>query len=162
MKLENLKRYNTLHRLASLLYQLQSQKPVEHPYRKRLSQRLQHPQYEALLDLLIRQITLLNRHNRHKENGIYQSEQSDLTAALGLLKGDLRSSTMASPYLAIALDLLQKKIKNKQTFRRSDLCTILRCSKTHGHRIIERLKECQKTKQVGGTSWGGYYYELVE
>ena len=125
------KRYNRLHRLASLLYELQSQRPVEHPYRKVIAQRLQHPQYEALLDLLVRQITLLNRHNRLNEGGIYQSEKADLTAALGLLKGDLRSSTMVSPYLAIALDTLERKLGKQRTFRRSDMQRVLKLSLIH-------------------------------
>lgn len=154
------KRYNRLHRLASLLYELQSQRPVEHPYRKVIAQRLQHPQYEALLDLLVRQITLLNRHNRLNEGGIYQSEKADLTAALGLLKGDLRSSTMASPYLAIALDTLERKLGKQRTFRRSDMQRVLKCSKTQAHRIVNHLEACGKLKQVGGTPSLGFYYRL--
>jgi hypothetical protein len=156
------KRYHQLLELASLLYVLQQQDAVVHPWKSLLADRLKSIPHAELGDVLIRQMTLLNRHNRIREKGAYQSEHNDLLMALRLLQGEYRYKTLLSPRLQLAYTRLKSRLGIDQLFRRTDVERITGYKKTESHRIIKLLEQCDKIEQVGGSRRSGFYYQLRE
>lgn len=156
------KRYHQLLRLAGLLFDLQEQQPVNHPYKDLLSERLQSRVHEELADLLIRQFTLLNRVHRIKEKGAYQSEEQDLLMALQIMLAELKSATLISPGLQASLVKLNNHLKTGMLFQRKDVQRITGYSKTQSWRLIQLLEQAEKIRRVAGSPNTGYYYEIIQ
>ena len=154
------KRYYRLLSLLSLLYELQPQCRVKHDYKEELKSRLSHRKYVELLDLLIRQVTILNRVYRLEENGVYQSEQSDLVIALQLLERDIKLDTFVNPTVRLVYEQLRQKIGSDRLFTSRELSRITGYSKTGSHELLHRLLACEKIEKMGGDRRIGYYYQL--
>lgn len=156
------KRYYRLLSLLSLLYELQPKCRVKHSYKKELQERLSSRKYVELLDLLIRQMTILNRAYRLKEKGIYKSEKEDLVLALQLLERDIKLDTFVNPTMRLVYEQLQKKIGSHRLFTRTEVERITGYSKSSSSRLIRRLWSCGKLERLGGSRKTGYYYQLRE
>lgn len=153
-------RYYTLLRLARLLYELQAQAPVIHPWKSLLVERLKSQPHAELGDLLIRQMTLLNRTQREQVKGAYQSEQVDLLMALQLLQQEYQQGTLLSPRLQLAYTRLVNRLGTDRLFRRKDVEQITGYAKTSAHHLVKALERCDKLERVGGTAQAGYFYRL--
>ncbi len=154
-------RYHKLLWLLRVLYEAQPQAAVSHPYKEKLAERLGSPGHVELADLLIRQITLLNRMYRMRENGVYRSEQQDLVIVINLLHGELKTGTMLNPLMQLAFSKLKRVIGYHRMFTRKDVQRITGYRKTQSYQLIKRLEICELIKQVGGSKTRGYYYEII-
>jgi len=156
------KRFNELLELARLLYELQPQQAVHHPWKVILQERLGSRPHAELGDILIRQMTLLHRHDRLEDKGAYQSEEEDLVLALQLLEGEYRNNTLLSPRLRLIYMRLKSRLAPGQVFKRKDVERITGYKKTQSQRILQKLVQCDKIERLGGNAPRGYYYRLVE
>ena len=156
------KRYDQLLELARLLYELQPQEAVVHAWKEALRERLGSRPHAELGDVLIRQMTLLHRHDRVYEKGAWQSELPDLVAALGLLEGEYKYGTLLSPRLQLVYSRLLSRLGKDQVFRRRDVERITGYRKTESHRILKLLEQCDRVERVSGSANRGYFYRLRE
>jgi len=154
--------YHKLLRLARLLYELQPQEAVVHSWKGLLHERLRSHAHAELGDLLIRQMTLLNRTNRVFEKGAYHSEQADLLMALQLLQREYKKGTLLSPSIRMAYARLLEQLGTDRVFRRSDVERITGYKKTSAHHLVKVLERCGKMDKVGGTAQAGFFYQLKE
>ncbi len=159
-KLRMEKRYYRLLGLLSMLYELQPQAGVKHGYKEQLQERLKSRKYVELLDLLIRQVTLLNRTYRLKEQGVYQSERSDLVIALQLLERDIKVETMVSPALRLVYEQLRHGIGMDRVFTSREVMKLTGYGKSGVSDLLRKLAACSKLERKGGNRKIGYYYQL--
>ena len=156
------KRYSRLLRVQSLLYELQGQARVRHDYKPLLLERLSSRKYVELVDMLVRQLTLLNRSYRIKENGVYRSEKSDLVVALNLLERDVKSETLLNPSLLLCYEQLRRVIGYDRMFTSREVSRVTGYKKTSTMHILRKLVGCDKIRKVGGNRHTGYFYELIK
>ncbi len=156
------RRYYRLLQLTSLLYELQSQDRVRHDYKQEIASRLQSRSYTELLDLLIRQMTLLNRVYRQKENGVYKSERSDLVMAIQLLESDLKGQTLINPVIHLCYERIKKRLGSNRIFTRRDIEKLTGYKRTRSLQILRTLESSEKIERKGGNRRTGYYYQLVD
>jgi len=156
------KRFYQLLQLARLLHELLPQQAVQHSWKEVLRQRLQSRPHAELGDVLIRQMTLLNRSQRICQQGAWQSETQDLLMALQLLQGEYGKHTLLNPRLQLAYSRLKSRLGKQCLFRRRDVERITGYRKTESWRLLQRLEQCDKIERVGGSKQAGYFYRIRE
>lgn len=154
-------RYRRIIDLIVALYDIQNQQSVKHEFKELLIEKLSSRRYIDLTDLLIKQITLLNRPYRIKENGSWKSEKEDLVIVLNLLQGELQSETLLNPNTLLALEQLQRVFGYDRVFKRADVERVTKYKKTQSQRLINRLINCNKLICKGGYENKGYFYQLI-